>query len=166
MLVDIVRDGGVLLLFPKVARRRTARSDRSSVGSPRSSAALARPRSRRVALAYDPLVRGRARVTLAFGPPVDPPSGDIGGGGTPLLRRAMPLTAGQIAADALAEGEEATVDARAATAVDEAARAGRPVEPDLLSPNRRRSRLHEALVAAPCGLPATSRRTRVRSARA
>jgi hypothetical protein len=75
----------------------------------------------------------------------------------------MPLTAGQIAADALAEGEEATVDARAATAVDEAARAGRPVEPDLLSPNRRRSRLHEALVAGsrrPCDVAFLAREFR------
>ncbi len=145
VLVDIVRDGGVLLLFPE--GRPSPDGELGPIQ--RGLAALvrrARPAAvETVALAYDPLVRGRARVTLAFGPPVDPPSGDIEAEALLLLRRAMPLTAGQIAAVALADGEEATVDARAAAAVDEAASEGRPVEPDLLSPNRRRSRLHEAL---------------------
>ena len=62
---------------PRAARPPTARSVRSGRASARSSAAAARAAVRPLALAYDPLVRGRTRVHLALGEPVEPPGEDV-----------------------------------------------------------------------------------------
>ena len=83
---------------PRAGRRPTGRSARSGPGSARSSAA-GKPRAiRPLALAYDPLVRGRTRVHLALGEPVEPPPDDVEGALLALLRLTMPLTCGQVVA--------------------------------------------------------------------
>jgi hypothetical protein len=89
---------------------------------------------RPVGIAYDPLVRGRTRVTISLGAAVPPPRENTDAAALALLRRELPLTAGQIVA--------AGVDASAAVA--EAVAVAQPVEPDLLSEDRRRERLAEA----------------------
>jgi 1-acyl-sn-glycerol-3-phosphate acyltransferase len=134
LFVDLLRDGGVVLVFPEGRP-----SPDGSVGPlARGVSALVRrgrPNAvRPVAMAYDPLVLGRTRVTISLGAAVPPPREDMSAAALSLLRRELPLTAGQIVA--------AGVDASAA--VEEAVEVGRPVEPDLLSRDRRRERLAEA----------------------
>jgi 1-acyl-sn-glycerol-3-phosphate acyltransferase len=140
-LVDVVAAGNPLLLFPEGRP-----SPDGEIGPlQRGLGALVRrgrpPAVRPIALAYDPLVRGRTRVTLAFGAAVAPPERGVEEWALTLLRRAMPLTCGQLAARRL--GEDETV-----AAIREALDEGRPVEPDLLRAGRRRRRLAEAFAAA------------------
>lgn len=145
-LVDIVRVGGTLLVFPEGRP-----SPDGEIGPiQRGLSALVR-RGRPsaflpVALAYDPLVRGRPRVFVSIGEFTEPPGGNAEAAALELLRRTMPLTAGQIAAAGV-DGDDAV-----RTALD----AGRPVEPDLLDAERRTARLAEAAEAArsrPADLP-------------
>ena len=69
---------------------------------------------RPLAIAYDPLVRGRPRVHLALGDPVEPPKDDVEGALLALLRLTMPLTCGQFVSTKLEAGAEADpVGARA-----------------------------------------------------
>jgi hypothetical protein len=111
-----------------------------------------------IALAYDPLVRGRTRVVASVRPGVEPPE-DAEAAGLDLLRRAMPLTSGQYTAHELLAGREPT--ATGLTESVEAARAeGRPVDPELLDPARRRARLANARATAerrPQALPYLAR---------
>jgi hypothetical protein len=105
-----------------------------------------------MALAYDPLVRGRTKVLIALPKPVPPPSSDVDRALLTLMRRTMPLTAGQFAAHRLLEGAEAdpaSLDADLAAAVEAARREERPVERALLAADSRRRRLAEALAVAP-----------------
>jgi len=149
-LVELVRRGGVLLVFPEGHP-----SHHGDIGPlQRGLAALAR-RARAaaflpIALAYDPLGAGRTRVCIALGDFADPPD-DLEAGTLALLRRTMPLTCGQAVADALTAGDGPKVDVERAlaAAVEEARAEGRPVEPDLLDASVRARRLEEALAAAP-----------------
>ena len=131
-------DGGVVVLFPEgrpspdgyvgpVARGLSSLVRR---GGPRALLP--------VGIAYDPLVPGRTRVTISIGDPAPPPDEDVEAAALALLRRELPLTTGQIVA----------ADVDAAAAVDEARAEGRPVEPDLLVPERRERRLEEARAVA------------------
>ena len=148
-LVELVRAGGLLLLFPE------GRPSPDGVVGPveRGVTALVR-RARPAAVAaiglgYDPLVRGRTRVAVAFGTPGEPPRDEEEAAG--ILRRAVPLTVGQLVAEAVAGGREPTLtelDGRAVAAVDAARAEGREVEPELLRPERRRARLASALARA------------------
>jgi Acyltransferase len=151
-LVDIVRDGHVLIVFPEGRP-----SPDGEIGPIRPGiGALVRrgkpPAIRPLALAYDPLVRGRTRVHLALGAPAQLPRDDVEGTLLALLRVTMPLTCGQVVAAFLLDGAEAhipTLERVLADAVATARDEGRPVEPELLSPETRRRRLAEALAAAP-----------------
>ncbi|MBD0317592.1 MAG: 1-acyl-sn-glycerol-3-phosphate acyltransferase [Thermoleophilia bacterium] len=145
-LVELVRAGGVLVLFPEGRP-----SPDGAIGPiQRGVAALVRRAEPRellpVALAYDPLTRGRTRLVVAIGPPAATPVDRIDDETLALLRRTMPLTVGQVVSASLA----AKRDARglAAEAVEEARVAGRPVEPDLVDPRRGERRLAEALAVA------------------
>jgi hypothetical protein len=151
-LVEIVRDGNVLLVFPEGRPSLDGEIGpiRPGVGAlvRRGRPAAVRP----LAIAYDPLVKGRTRVHLVHGPPAQLPRDDVEGALLALLRRTMPLTCGQVVATLLEAGAEAEVPAlerELADAVAAAQEEGRPVEPDLESPEGRRRRLAEALAVAP-----------------
>jgi hypothetical protein len=151
-LVEIVRDGNVLLVFPE---GRPSPDGEIGPIRPGIGALVRRGRPtavRPLAVAYDPLVKGRTRVHLAHGPPAELPKDDVEGALLALLRRAMPLTCGQVVASLLEAGAEAEVPAlerELAEAVATAREEGRPVEPDLKTPAGLRRRLAEALAAAP-----------------
>jgi len=91
--------------------------------------------------AYDPLVDGRTRAFLAVSPPVDPDADVLA-----LLKRTTPLTVGDSVAAALADGVDA--HRRLADDVAAAREEGRPYEPELDEPARRRVRVDVALRVA------------------
>ena len=155
-IVDVVRGGGVLVVFPE--GRPSPEGDIGPVE--RGVAALVRrPEPAAilpVAVAYDPLTRGRPRAAVAIGQSVPPPAGDVEAAVLGLLRRTMPLTAGQLVANFLADRTGGwTVDAERllADAVAAAREEGRSVELDLLDPGRRARRVDEAFAVA-AGRPA------------
>jgi len=119
-LVGVVRGGMPLVLFPEGRP-----SPDGEIGPiQRGLGALVRrarpPAFLPVGLAYDPLARGRTRVVVAFGDAVEP-GPDPEGQALELLRRAMPVTAGQLVA-AGAERDEGGD--------------GRPADPALGDPGR------------------------------
>ena len=140
-LVQIARDGNVLVVFPE---GRPSPDGEIGPIRPGIGALVRRGRPtaiRPLAIAYDPLVRGRPRVHLALGDPVEPPKDDVEGALLALLRLTMPLTCGQFVSTKL-EGD-------LADAVALAREEGRPVEPDVRTSAGRRRRLAEALAIAP-----------------
>lgn len=138
-LVELVRAGGTLLLFPEGRP-----SPDGSLGPLQPGVAAlvrrAKPAAiRPVALAYDPLVRERRPlVYVGIGELAEPVADDDAV--LELLRRATPLTAGQLVAAGSAASAEREVES--------ALEAGRPVAPELLDPGARRERLAEARAAA------------------
>lgn len=151
-LVQIARDGHVLIVFPE---GRPSPDGEIGPIRPGIGALVRRGRPqaiRPLAIAYDPLVRGRARVHLALGEPLEPPKDDVEGALLALLRLTMPLTCGQVVATQLAAGAEAdpvALERELADAVARAREEGRPVERDVTTTAGRRRRLAEALAAAP-----------------
>ena len=151
-LVEIVRDGNVLIVFPE---GRPSPDGEIGPIKPGIGALVRRGKPRAIrplALAYDPLVRGRTRVHLALGEPVEPPAEDVEGALLALLRVTMPLTCGQVVAARLQAGADADLHALErdlGDAVAVAREEGRPVEPDLATAAGRRRRLTEALAVAP-----------------
>ena len=151
-LVEIVRDGNVLIVFPE---GRPSPDGEIGPIKPGIGALVRRGKPRAIrplALAYDPLVRGRTRVHLALGEPVEPPTEDVEGALLALLRVTMPLTCGQVVAARLQAGADADLHALErdlGDAVAVAREEGRPVEPDLATAAGRRRRLTEALAVAP-----------------
>ena len=151
-LVGLLRDGRVLVVFPEGRP-----SPDGEIGPIRPGIGAlvrrGRPASLRpLSIAYDPLVRGRTRVHLALGEPVDPPIADVDAEVLALLGRTMPLTCGQFVAARLEAGAEADPTALERDLADAVALArdeGRQVEPGLTTPEGRRSRLAEALATAP-----------------
>ena len=136
-LVELLRAGGTLVVFPE------GRPSADGAIGPiqRGLAGLVRrgaPKEvRPVALAYDPLGRGRPRVTIAIGDAAPAPREAVEATTLALLRRTMPLTAGQIVAAGVDPDD----------AIAEAHSAGRPVDPELLDARRRAPRLAEAAEA-------------------
>lgn len=158
-LVELVRNGGSLLVFPEGRP-----SPDGEIGPLRRGlAALARRAGPKwflpIALAYDPLRRGRTRVVVAVGPRVEPPAADVEAATLELLRRATPLTCGQYVAHELLSGRDPDV-AGLERAVEEARSEQRPVDPELLDSRQRRIRLSEATAVAerrPIELPVLAR---------
>ena len=151
-LVELLRDGKVLLVFPEGRPSPDGEIGpiRPGIGAliRRGRPAVVRP----LALAYDPLVRGRTRVHLALGEPSEPPAEDVERTLLGLMRRTMPLTCGQVVAALLEAGAEADpvlLERDLATAAVLAQAERRPLERDLTNPEGRRRRLREALAAAP-----------------
>ena len=147
-LVDIVRGGMELLLFPEGRP-----SPDGEIGPvQRGLGALvrrARPAALQpIGLAYDPLVRGRTRVAVAFMPLSPVPAERIEEAALALLRLAMPLTAGQVVANLLERGSAESAEDAAVAAVRAARAEGRLVEPDLLHADRRARRLDDAVAVA------------------
>ena len=150
-LVDLLRSGGIVLVFPEGRP-----SPCGEIGPLRSglAALIRRGRPTRVqpiALAYDPLVRGRTRVAVSIPTAVDAPSTDPEAVILALLRRSMPLTAGQVVASCRTRSRSVELDdlGRAFDAAIDGARAdGRPIEAALLDRDKRRSRVVEAVTAS------------------
>jgi hypothetical protein len=110
---------------------------------------VARPRVLQpLGIAYDPLVRGRTHAYVGVGAPVPPPRRDADAAVRALLAGAIPLTVGQVVADALADGARRRAADRLAREVGHAAAVGRPVPPELHDPAVRARRVAEALVVA------------------
>ena len=151
-LVQIARDGHVLIVFPE---GRPSPDGELGPIRPGIGALVRRGRPDAVqplALAYDPLVRGRTRVHLALGPPAQLPKDGVEDALLRLLRTTMPLTCGQFVAARLEAGAEAdpvALERDLADAVALAREEERPVEPDLTTAAGRSRRLAEALAAAP-----------------
>jgi hypothetical protein len=100
-----------------------------------------------VTLAYDPLVRGRTHAFVAIGSAVAPPEGDAEREVLALLRLRTPLTCGQFVASRLVEGGHPTAE-ELSEEVEAAREEGRPIDPDLLTEDGRRSRVAEAIAVA------------------
>jgi Acyltransferase len=158
-LVDLIRAGGSLVVFPEGRP-----SPDGDIGPLRRGLGALVRRGRPawilpVAVAYDPLGPGRTRAFVSLSRRVEPPSRDVEEATLGLLKRAMPLTCGQLVAHELLAGR--TPDGGAlADAVEEARAQERPVDPDLLDRGRREGRLAEALAAAerrPAELPFLAR---------
>jgi hypothetical protein len=100
-----------------------------------------------VAIAHDPLTSGRPRAFVGIGEPLRPP-GRSGGERELLaaLRRALPLTCGQIVAHAAVTGGADPAEA-VERAVHRARDERRPIEPVLEVPTARPARVAEAVAA-------------------
>jgi 1-acyl-sn-glycerol-3-phosphate acyltransferase len=145
-LVEVVRGGGTLVVFPEGRP-----SPDGAIGPLRRGLSALVRRSKPewflpLGIAYDPLVSGRTRVFVSVGQRTPPPDEDVEAATLQLLRRATPLTCGQwLAHERLAGGE--ITPSRLAEAVDAARTEGRPIEPQLLEPRGREERLAEAVAA-------------------
>jgi hypothetical protein len=156
-LLELVRARRTLLVFPEGRPSPDGEIGpiRPGIGAlvRRGKPVAVRP----LALAYDPLVRGRPRVHLAVGEAVPPPAEETERALLGLLRGTMPLTCGQVVAVALAEGAEAdppALERRLVEAVAAAEEEARPVERALATKEGCRRRLAEALAAAPANADA------------
>jgi hypothetical protein len=146
-LVELVRGGGTLIVFPEGRP-----SPDGEIGPLRRGLSALVRRARPawflpMTLAYDPLGPGRTRVFVTVGPRVEPPDGDVEAATLALLKRFTTLTCGQFVAHELLAGRDPGL-AGLSEAVDQARAERRPVDPDLLEPERRAGRLAEALAAA------------------
>jgi 1-acyl-sn-glycerol-3-phosphate acyltransferase len=158
-LVDLIRAGGSLVVFPEGQP-----SPDGDIGPLRRGLGALVRRGRPasflpVAVAYDPLGSGRTRAFVSFAPRVEPPSRDVEEATLSLLKRAMSLTCGQFVAHELLARRTPNLGSLA-DAVDEAREQQRPVDPDLIDTGRREARLIEALAAAerlPAELPFLAR---------
>ena len=145
---DVIRSGGVLLISPE------GRASPDGCLQPLKRGALLlvrRAKPARVwplALAYDSLTRGRTWAYIGVGTPVPAEEARSEEALRALLSRTIPLTVGQIVADALESGSVGSLERRLADEVAEARAHGRPVDRDLFDNDVRRSRLQEALAAA------------------
>jgi hypothetical protein len=146
-LVELVDDGGSLLVFPEGRP-----SPDGEIGPLRRGLSALVRRARPawflpIALAYDPLRRGRTRVIVTVGPKVEPPTEDVETATLELLRRATPLTCGQYVAHELLGGRDPDAGGLG-DAVERSRAQQRPVDPELLDPEQRGIRLAEAVSAA------------------
>ncbi len=144
-LILTLRDGGIVVIFPEGELISDGEIGPLAPGvaslARRGRARLVQP----VAIAYDRLTVGRPRAYVSVAPAVTPAAGGVRDAIAESLRRAIPLTAGQIAATVLRRGGSRRDLVRAgAEAVRTAQRDGRPVEPWLLD-GRRRAALAQAL---------------------
>ena len=151
-LVELVRARRMLLVFPEGRPSPDGEIGpiRPGIGAlvRRGKPVAVRP----LALAYDPLGRGRTRVHLALGDAVSLPADDAESALLGHLRRTMPLTCGQVVGTPRGAGAAAGPPARRGRGAAPGARGeeeGRPVDRDLVTDEGRRRRLAEALAAAP-----------------
>jgi 1-acyl-sn-glycerol-3-phosphate acyltransferase len=137
-LADALRAGGVVVIFPEGELAPDGRLGPLQPGF----ASLARRAKVRVvqpiAIAYDPLGVGRPRAYVSIAPMIEPRPGTLITEVAAAWRRAIPLTAGQLAALVVLQGGTAADLHRVATAwIGRARAAVRPIEPALLGPGRR-----------------------------
>jgi len=144
-LVETLRSGGLVVMYPEGELSPDGRIGPLKPGL----ASLARRGRARwvqpVATCYDPLAGPRPRVYVSVAPAIVLEPGRLTGDMTGALRRATPLTAGQIVAWQLSRGatSPAELDAVASDWIDRAGADGRPIEP-LLEGLQRRAILHGA----------------------
>ena len=154
-IVGLVRDGLPTLLFPEGRV-----SPDGSIGPISDVLDLVARRGRPrnivpLGIAYDPLTRRRTEVTVGVGAPIQPGAEPMQTLAARALRRAMPVTCGQVLARFVTDarrhdGTPATVGDLGRLldqVVHTAANGNRPVVPSLLSPSRRPGRLREGLDA-------------------
>ncbi len=170
-LVDLVASGEVLLLFPEgrpspdgeIGPLRKGLGTIVRRGSPEALVP--------VAIAYDPITRGRPRAYVAFGAEVDTHSENVDETALAALKRTTPLTCGQVVAGELLRAARAgadclpvrDLDAALTSECGEALAAARPLDHALLDTAHRRHRLGEALGwCADAGLVAMLDRRTVR----
>jgi hypothetical protein len=100
-----------------------------------------------ISIAYDPLVPGRTRALVTLGPPTATPTAAVEESVLELMRSGTALTAGQYVAYELEASRKPS-----AMGLDDAVAAAqserRPVDPELLDPERRAARLAHALAEA------------------
>jgi len=146
-LVDAVRGGGVLHLYPE------GRPSPDGEIGPLQRGLMALVRRARptwiqpVGIAYDPLTPRRTHAFVSFGEPFPPPEDDIERVVLERLKLAVPLTAGQVVAAELVEGGQPGEQALD-RAVEAAREEGRNVAPELATPAGRWRRVAEAVEAA------------------
>jgi 1-acyl-sn-glycerol-3-phosphate acyltransferase len=133
-LVELLRAGASVVIFPEGVL-----SVDGAIGpvQPGLASLARRARTRRlqpIAIAYDPLTRGRARAYVSVAPIVEPSPGTLEQTVTGALRANTPLTPGQLAATALLNELEPMSTAH--EWIERARATGRPVEPLLLGPER------------------------------
>lgn len=139
-LIALVRRGEVVLIFPEGEP-----SDSGEIGLLRGGlTSLVRrgePSSLLpIAIAYDPLGPGRTRAYVSVAPEFAPSSDGLRQTVRDALRRATPLTVGQLAASGFVEGLTAwEVERFARGWLERAQGDGRPVAPELLSAQRTRA---------------------------
>jgi hypothetical protein len=149
-LVELMRSGESVLFFPEGRP-----SPDGAVGPLRDGFARLLSRGRPdavqpIGIAYDPMTRGRTRAYLAFANRLDARSLGSDDDLLDALRRAMPLTCGQVVANELHEADEpdleqATLDAALEGAVERAVACGRPVAPALLVAEGRARHVRDAV---------------------
>lgn len=132
-LVLTLRDGGIVVIFPEGELITDGQIGPLAPGvaslARRGRARLVQP----VAIAYDPLTVGRPRAYVSVAPAVAPSAGGVRDAIAESVRRAIPLTTGQIAATVVRRGDgRRALIGTAAQAVRMARRDGRPIEPALL----------------------------------
>jgi 1-acyl-sn-glycerol-3-phosphate acyltransferase len=146
-LVDVVRARQPLLLFPEG----TPSAD-GGIGPLRRGLSVLVRRGRPevlvpIGIAYDPLTAGRPRALLGIGAPFAPASGDVDADVIAALRRAMPVTCGQVAASELGTRGTLTLDELDAALAEAVSAEGRPPDPLLVDPVARRRRAAACLAA-------------------
>ncbi len=140
VLIGLVRRGEVVLIFPEGEP-----SESGEIGVLRggltSLVRRGQPSSLQpIAIAYDPLGPGRIRAYVSVAPELAPSTEGLRQLVRDALRRATPMTAGQLAASAIADGLQLGELERFARGWVERAHADRrPVAPELLSPQQRRA---------------------------
>jgi hypothetical protein len=144
-LVQTLESGGLVVMYPEGELSSDGRIGPLKPGL----ASLARRGRARwvqpVATCYDPLAGRRPRVYLSVAAPIVPQPGRLINDLTSALRRATPLTAGQIVAWHLSRGatSQTELDSAASHWIDRARAEQRPIEP-ALEGSRRRALLHGA----------------------
>jgi 1-acyl-sn-glycerol-3-phosphate acyltransferase len=132
-LILTLREGGIVVIFPEGELITDGHIGPLAPGvatlARRGRAQLVQP----VAIAYDRLTVGRPRAYVSVAPAVAPAAGGVQAAIAESVRRAIPLTAGQIAATVLHRGGGRSDLFRAAADAVRVARGdGRPIEPSLL----------------------------------
>ncbi len=137
-LAQTLEAGGIVVIYPEGELSPDGRIGPLKAGM----ASLARRGRARwvqpVAISYDPLAGARPRVYVSIAPRIVPTPGRLASDVSDALRRAIPLTAGQIVAWQLGRGATSPteLDAVAAGWIDRARAEERPVEPALLGVRR------------------------------
>lgn len=140
-LVASLQEGGIVVIFPEGDL-----SQNGEIGELRGGlVSLARRgRGRRVqpiAIAYDPLTRGRTLAYVSIAPPIETSAGRLQQAVSAALKAATPLTVGQIAAHVLVcegPGSPAALTAAAQSWLARAYADRRPIEPALVRPGHER----------------------------
>lgn len=137
-LVLTLRTGGLVVIFPEGHLMTDGQVGPFAPGlaslTRRGRAVQVQP----VAISYDHLTPGRTRAYISVAPPVPAAPGQLEERVTERLRRAIPLTPGQIAATVLQRsGSQDVLQRAGADWIARAQADGRPIEPGLLGRRRR-----------------------------